>query len=486
MYQACSPPSLAAVSLAVQPDTGALTLALDGRPAITGVLAQYSLKTARTAVRQESPTRDTVNVDYTDGSRAVYTYALEGNDCTLDYTLTNASGKEQRIDLSGLTCAFAPGARLRGTIPSWHWTYYAITRVWHPGLLSPLGAVYATDGHTAAVFYSPSEWGRQSLLNAGWTVDYRIANPFALEFHTQRVVAPGASGSASLVLRLTDDLSQEGLHGGYKKFLDSNYPGPSYVPDPRPAVQFASVDSVHVGPGNPGGYNGDFRRLDRPEGVAAYLRAVADPAQAAHALGCIFWAPGGADPVMYPPDFDANLARIAGTWPALAAGFHARGLRVGLCARAAENVDRTQPAHPVVTPIDPDNAAQVGTLLERFRRAARMGVDAYYLDTFGGDVASTRLLPLIRETVGPDVPIYTEYCSDATLPYADRYCEYSGGDAVRWDSPEQLAALQYLFPKSVWLCLSRTPASWPADYTRLHLTPLIQDHEVKALSAGPR
>ncbi len=44
-------------------------------------------------------------------------------------------------------------------------------------------------------------------------------------------------------------------------------------------------------------------------------------------------------------------------------GFHERGLRVGLCARAAENVDRTDPAHPAVTPIDPDDARQVAALL---------------------------------------------------------------------------------------------------------------------------
>ena len=481
------PALLAAVTLAVQPDTGALTLALDGRPVVTGVLAQYPLKIARTTVRQDAPASDTVNVAYNDGSSAVYSYALEGDDCTLDYTLTNGSAKPLTIDLSGLKCAFAPGAPLKGTIPSWHWTYFNATRIWHPSLMSPLGAVYAADGQTAAVFYSPSEWSRQSLLNATWTLDYHLANPFQLEFHTRRVVPPGGSDHVSLVMRVTSDLSEEGLHGGYKKFLDAKYPGSLYVPDARPVAQFASVDQANVRPDNPGGYNGDWRRLDRPEGVAGFLRQVAEPLQAAHASGCIFWAPGGVDPVMYPPDFDTNLARIAGTWPALVAGFRARGLRVGLCARAAENVDRSQPERPVVTFIDPDDAAQVGALLERFRRGARMGVDAYYLDTFGGDVASARLLPAIRQTVGPDVPIYTEYCSDVTLPYADRYCEYAGGDSVRWDSPEQLAALQFLFPRSVWLCMSRTADPWPADYKRLHLTPLIQDYQVKeTLADGER
>ena len=473
------PALLAAVSLAVQPDTGALTLALDGKPVVTGVLAQYPLKPAHTAVRQDSPTHASVEAAFTDGSHAAYAYTLAGNDCTLDYTLTNGSGKPLTINLSGWTCAFAPGAPLKGTIPSWHWTYYSILKVWHPGLQSPLGVVYAADTQTAAVFWSPSEWGRQSLINAAWTMDYKIPNPLPLEFHTQRTVAPGASGSASLVMRVTNDLSQEGLHGGYKKFLTEKYPRPLHATDPRPAAQFASVDQFFVKPDNPHGYNGDSRRIDRPEGVEAFLHMVADPLQAAHALGCIFWAPGGVDPVMYPPDFDTNLARISDTWPALVKGFHDRGLRVGLCARAAENVDRSQPAHPVVTPIDPDNAAQVGTLLGRFRNAARMGVDAYYLDTFGHDWASTRLLPAIRETVGPDVPVYTEYCSDATLPYADRYCEYSGGDNVRWDSPEQLAALQFLFPQSVWLCMSRTGKPLPDDLARLHLTPLIEDYLVK-------
>ena len=472
--------------MAVQPGSGALTLALDGKPVITGVLTQYPLKIARTDVRQDSPARDTVHVDYVDGSHAVYIYALEGNDCTLDYALTNGSAKPLTIDLSGLTCALAPGAPLRGTIPNWHWTYYSLGKCWHPSLLSPLGAVYATDAQTAAVFYSPSEWGRQSLINATWTMDYKIPNPFGLELHTQRVVAPGTTDHASFVLRVTSDLSPEGLHGGYKKFLEGKYPKPLYVPDPRPLAQFSSVDKVHVTADNPGGYNGSWRRIDRPEGVAGLLRQVADPLKAGHALGCLFWAPGGVDPVMYPPDFDTNLARIAGTWPALVAGFRARGLRVGLCARAAENVDRADPMHPAVTSIDPNDPHQVAVLLERFRRAGAMGVDAYYLDTFGHDWASTRLLPAIRATVGPEVPIYTEYCTDATLPYADRYCEYKSGDGVSWNSPEQVAALRFLFPRSVWLCLSRTGDPKPKDFERLHLTPLLPDYLVKELLAAPR
>ena len=359
-------------------------------------------------------------------------------------------------------------------------------KVWHPSVLSPLGAVYAADAHTAAVFYSPSEWGRQSLVNATWALGLHIPNPVQLELHTLRTVAPGATDHASLVMRVTDDQSLAGLYGGYQAFLAQKFPRPLYVPATGPAAQFSSVDQVFVTPGDPHGYNGDERRLDRPEGVAAFLRWIADPLAAAHGQGCIFWAPGGVEPVMYPPDFDENLARIKDTWPALVAGFHARGLRVGLCARAAENIDRSSPGPPVVTFIDPDDARQVETLLGRFRNAARMGVDAYYPDTFGGDLPSARLLPSIRQTVGPDVPIYMEYCTDATLPYADRYCEYRGGNTVFWDSPEQLAALRFLFPESVWLCISRTDAPWPAVYGRLHLTPLIQDYQIRERLPEPR
>ncbi len=469
--------------MAVQPDTGALALALDGKPVITGTLAQDKLKVAHTDARQDAPTHATVHVDYTNGASAVYTYALDGRDCTLDYTLTNSSPQPQTIDLSGWTCAFDPAATLRGTMPYWHISFYVNRKVWHPGVFSPLGAVYATDTHVATVFYSPSEWGRQSLINATFSLGLHLPNPVPLEFHTDRVVAPGATDHASLVMRVTDDLSQEGLHAGYKAFLAQKYPAPLHVPDPRPAAMMSSVDKAFIKPGNPGGYNGDVRRIDRPEGVVAFLHWLGDPLQTLGAQGCIFWAPGGWDPVMYPPDFDTNLARIADTWKTLAAGMHARGLRVGLCARAAETVDRTPPNDGRVTAINPDDAGQVATLLERFRHAASLGVDAYYLDTFGNDWESTRLLPAIRETVGPTVPLYLEYCSDATLPYADRYCEYTRGDGVSWDSAEQLAALRYLFPQSVWLCVSRTSEPFPENCARLGLTPLIQDFQVKDVLA---
>ena len=474
-------PLLASLSLAVQPDSGALALRLDDKPVLTGVLAPPALKPAKTTVHQDSPDHYTVHVDYTDGSTAAYTCALQGADCTLEYTLTNGADHPQTLDLAGLTCVFTPGAPMSGTIPNWHPSYYADHGVWHPGLNSPLGAVYATDGQTAAVFYSPSEWNRQSLINATRTVDYTVLNPLPLELHTLRTVASGASDTVSLVVRLTHDLSPAGLHGGYKAFLDGKFPHPLHVPDPRPVAQFSSVDAAWVTPDDPHGYNGDHRRIDLPAGVAAFLHLTADPLQAAHGSGVIFWAPGGVDSVMYPPDFDVNLARIADTWPLLVDGFQQRGLRVGLCARAAEVVDRSDPAHPRVSLIDPDNAAQVETLLNRFRRVARTGVNAYYLDSFGNDLPSTRLLPAIRAVVGPTVPLYSEYCTDATLPYADRYCEYHGGDTVQWDSPEQLQALQFLFPDAVWLCISRTPDPLPPDFARLHLTPLIQDYQVKTV-----
>ena len=383
------PALAAAVSLAVQPDTGALTLTLENRPVITGALAQWPLKSAATSVHQDSPSHYTVHVAYTDHSSALYTYALSGNDCTIEYTLTNGADKPMTIELGGWTCAFAPGAALKGTIPHWYWTYYANMGVWHPGVQSPLGAVYAEDDHTAAVFYSPSEFGRRSLINAGWKGDKSLSNPFTLEFHTTSVVAPGASGSASLVMRVTNDLSEQGLHGAYKAFLEAKYPVPLYVPDPRPMGAFTSVDAYYVSPTNPRGYNGDDRRIDRLDGVRRFVKFAADPLQAAHAGGCIFWAPGGTEPIMYPPEFDTNLKRIADTWAALVGAFQSRGLRVGLCARASEMVDRSNPGHLLVSSINPDDRGQVDTLLERFRTVAGMGVNAYYLDTFGHDWAST-------------------------------------------------------------------------------------------------
>ena len=110
------PALLAAASLAVQSDTGALTLALDGRPIIAGTLAQDKLQVAHADARQDSPTHATVRVNYTNGASALYTYTLDGRDCTLDYALTNTSPEPQTIDLSGWMCAFETGVSLKGTL----------------------------------------------------------------------------------------------------------------------------------------------------------------------------------------------------------------------------------------------------------------------------------------------------------------------------------------------------------------------------------
>ena len=469
---------LAAVTLAVQPTDGSLNLSLGEKRVVSGVLTQSALTIEHTVVRADDPAHYTVEVAYTDHSTAVYSYALKGSDCTLTYALTNHGKEPRAIDLGGLNCTLTPGVKLTGTIPFWHWTYYANKNVFHPSVLSPLGVVDASDGQAAAVFYSPSEIGRQSLINATFRVNLSIPNPFNVEFHTTREVAPGATDSATLVIRLVDDLSPAARYAPYKALLAEHYPVDLYVSDARAAGMSSSVDKAWVTPENPHGYNGDMRRFDRPEGVALFLQKVADPLAAAGAQGCLFWAPGGVEPIMYPPEFDDNLARISPSWPAMVTGLQARKLRVGLCARPAEYVDRSDPARALVKRIDPNNVAQVETMLARFRRAATMGVNAYYLDTFGHDLPSTKLLPAIRQTVGPDVPLYTEYATDATLPYADHYCEYRSGDSVSWTSPQQFQALRYLFPRSVWLCVSRTPEPVPADFARLHLTPLVQDYLV--------
>ena len=186
---------------------------------------------------------------------------------------------------------------------------------------------------------------------------------------------------------------------------------------------------------------------------------------------------------MYPPDFDRFPEPVQQNIPALVSGFKQHHLRVGLCARCGDGVDRIKAKDPKVYRLDARDPEQMKTLLGRFDHAMDMGFDLFYLDSFGVDNPNDQaILKLIRERVGPDTQLYTEFCTDMSLPYAAHYCEWKDNSIV-WTPGDQFAELRYLCPDSTWLCISRTPQVIPPAFTKLGLVPLVEDSACGRLPA---
>ena len=481
------------VAMSVSP-AGTLVLSLDGRPVADGawrlhpgsflpsnrpdVFAPGPVVSATGA--QPDPAHATVHEAH--ASVAVdYTYALVGEDLRVAAHVVNTD-RTRGLDpfcFTGLTFHFNPAVPITGNLPGWYWTYLVQSglQLYHPSVANQLGCWWAADDRFAFSAFSESEFDAVSMGTAVWAGhDGVIPAECQFQFMTGRSLPPGGAADVTVSIRLTGDRSLPHLLGGYKAVYDRHFPLPLQTPDDRLVGQFAGVFQESVTPANPHGYNGGWRRLDSAVGTAAYVDRVAPTLQRAGAVGIIFWSPGGYDPPMYPPEFDVLPASVQANLPALVRGFRDRGLRVGLAARPGDGLHRAAGSPPTIYRLSADDPGQMRVELDRFRHAMSWGFDMFYLDSFGAEgLNDVRILRLLRQAVGPDVLLYSEYCTDMTLPLAGRYCEWTRENAIRWDAPDIYHALRLLCPRSTWLCASEGTVPIPAAYGPLGLTPIVDD-----------
>ena len=490
--------AVSAVSMAVTP-AGDVTLRVGTRTLATGtwrLRVDSYLPTdgpdpfvpgGASAVRgsQSSPTHATTHEDHANGVAADYTYDLAGEDLTVTAHVTNGDPRRplKPVAFAGLTFHLDPAKHVAGHMGCWYWTYLQASgrMLFHPSTANPLGVWWAGDDDVAFSVQAPSEFDRTKFVAATWQGQDNVV-PAECEpnLFTDRPVPPGGSVDVRTAFRISAaDRSIAHLIANYRADYDRRFPLPTYAADARLVGQFAAVDRSLVTAKNPLGYNGEWRRLDSPLATAAYVRRVVPQLLRDNAVGMIFWAPGGVTPVMYNPEFDDIPKPVQANLAVVMKAFHGRGLRVGLCARPGEGVQR-QNGTPVGTyRLSADDPEQMKVLLGRFRHATDMGFDMFYLDTFGGDGTNDlRILAAIRQSVGPDVLLYTEYSTDLSLAYAGRYCEWVRGGGVRWNGPESLTALHLLAPHATWLCASETGQPIPKEFAPLDLTPIVGDQDL--------
>jgi hypothetical protein len=208
----------------------------------------------------------------------------------------------------------------------------------------------------------------------------------------------------------------------------------------------------------------------------------------------LFWQPQGCNPRggEYRPDFDVWPDSVAANLPKLIAWYKAHGLRFGLCARPEDIITPAGPNADETCQLDGDNASQMAMLIARFDAVAKLGVNAFYLDSFGLDINSYHIMKQLRAHLGKTVPTYSEFTSDLMLPYCGVYSELgatgtAGGrpdGGTEWYDQETLKAFRLLYPRSSILTTKFAGSSggFPVStdqFAAWKLTPMVEDFQAR-------
>jgi hypothetical protein len=436
--------------------------------------------TSRSAIT-DSPTHATVVHQYAK-AQAKYEISLHGEDLQITAHIQNLDTTKslKKINFSGLTFHFSRNPT--GTLHSFSSDYILANApgIYYPSIANAVGCSYAADDSLGLGLHTESDFGSVMAFNAEFAADNIIPAQCGLQFYTTRIIPSASAADVDVHLRISTDTSMPHLIEPYKKLYDQHFPKLFYHPDNRALVQFAAVDVSLVTPNNPLGYNGNSRRFDTRLGTIAFVNMVTPRLKRANGLGCIFWALGGYNPrgCMYRPDFDIFPPAVQANIPELVKDFQSYGLRLGLCARPGDGVKPVDATHDTTYRLSADDSQQMATLLQRFANARSMGFDIFYCDSIGClGLNDVHIIQKIRDAVGPDVLLYTEFCTDLTLPFAGRYCEWDGKN-VSWADTNTYQEFRFLCPDSTWLALSRTKQQIPPEYAQLKLTPLVEDYLV--------
>jgi hypothetical protein len=362
--------------------------------------------------------------------------------------------------------------------------------VFHPGTWSPLAASYAHDENYGLALDCKSHFDKPSLFNAFRPGVTMIRPPTVADMtlYIHDSVQPGDRLVVEVTMHFTKKTDLPSLLSSYIRDF-RKFAGPmEYLPDDRPWLQFAAGDSAHLTAQNPLGYNGDVRRLDLPSGIRSFEDMVWPCNEVTQ--GTLFWQPQGYNPrgCEYRPDFDVWPDSVSANLPALIAWYRSNGLKFGLCTRPGEIVTPSGPNTDQTCQLDANNASQMAMLIARFDAVKKRGVNAFYLDSFGTDLNSYRIMKQLRAHLGNAVPTYSEFTSDLMLPYSGMYTQLDLASAAKngppgkleWYDADTLTAFRLLYPHSTILVdkidgESSRPLLTPNQLAALKLTPIVSD-----------
>jgi hypothetical protein len=374
-----------------------------------------------------------VRVSHVQGdAAATYDYTFDGEDVSVRARVENRHPAEDlpAVAFRGLTFRF--DAPPTGIILD-HGAGYiepngGLVAFCYPCWFSRVGASYARD-KTFGVAFIPTNPGltRHLLL---WNEAYvppgreppRERSP---QYLVPDAVPHGGARTFLLAMRVSTNTDWTHLLAPYRRFFQANYGPVRYRADHRPFANSGGGCDYHADPGNPYGFNGLFRRYDRPDGMQLFCDEVIPALKAADCQGVMFWALQGWEPrgAMYRTDFDVFPRDIARNLPLLRREFHEAGLRLGLCTRPGESTFRYNAASDATQRINADDPWHLQMTWRRFQWAIENGFTAFYLDTFGNTLADVKIMRYLREKMGPDIQTYVEHHCDIMAVYSGFYEE---------------------------------------------------------------
>ena len=445
-----------------------------------------------------SATGRVIVTDLCSNMSIAYTYSLSGSDIEMEAVLKNNDPRPFSNIMIALP-TFAFGAQVSGNMKSWESSYLAANgrTAMHPSTWCPLAVSYARDENYGLALHCKSHFDKPSLFNAlRFSGKIGVLPAVAdMTLYIQDSVPPGDQLAVEVTIHLTTKTDLASVLSSYVRDFRSFAGAMRYQPDDRPWLQFTSFDASWVTPQNPLGFNGDSRRFDQPGGIRKFEDMVWPSVGVTQ--GTIFWQPQGFNPrgCQYRPDFDVWPDSVAANLPNLIAWYRANGLKFGLCARPADRVIPAGPDADKTCPLDGNDSRQMAALLGRFDAVTKLGVNAFYLDSFGLDINSYRIMKQLRAHLRSAVPTYSEFTSDLMLPFSGVYTELNPAGAAgggpdggtKWYDPDTLTAFRLLYPHSAILTtkFAEAPGRFPistAQFAAWKLTPMVEDFQARQYS----
>jgi hypothetical protein len=440
------------------------------------------------------------------GVVTTYEYSFNGEDCTIRARLENNSDEDISVPaFGGLKWTFAHPPT--GNMTVWHFRYTQILKLgsFHPSENNKIGGSYAGDGQIG-VGLTPLQTGLARTL---FFWDYDDWNPGRrenvpvrwLSYLRPQPVPAGGARTFVMQMRLSRNTDWKHLLQPYKDHFRATFGDAKYLKDYRAvAVAHVNRNAEAIGPDNPYGFVGGFRRLDLKEGVQQFCDTLIPALKKANGQGVILWGQGGQNPrgAMYRPDFDILPPAVEANWPTLVKRFQEAGLRVGVTTRPPHLAYRLNWTGDGVMRISPDEPSQMAMLWKRFQNMIDKGVTMFYLDSFGGAFDDVRIVQYLRAKMGPEIQTFSEHQCDAMLPYSAVYSEtdFRQKGVDKWEGETSYvprAGLNFLEIGS-WLMDTpipvitrqydvhgQKPAGFPTPeefFYQHKMTPMIEDYRV--------
>lgn len=412
------------------------------------------------SIQVESDTEVIVRHKHRDVS-VRYIYQFDGEDIGIRARVANES-PEERFTVAGFGgLSFHFAGPPQGLMPD------KGQGGWHPsarGRHRRIGASYAVGKHFGVSAFPANleVYRSETNFGGGEAETDRELSHFVVAEPARVGIPPESARTFRMGLRVSPDTDWTHLLTPYRDYLHETLGELQYeAGDYRPLVgSWAGASAGHASEDNPYGFFG-HRRLDTEEGAEQYADMVIGAAERINAQGVIEWEPAGYTGgkiergARYRPDHDVWPPEVKKHWTIVQEAAEKAGVRLGSMSRpAALAVRKNWERDRILRFHDESHPAIIRHMVQRFKRMEERGFDITYMDVFGLRYGELGLARTYREELGPRWIGFSEYTSDALLPYWGAYVQMRDFDFEErepnywWTRHETLKRFLWLYPKA--------------------------------------